>query len=671
MVAIAAISLLVGGIGIMNIVLATVLERTREIGIRRAIGARRADIVRQFLMESVLISGGGGLVGIMFGYFLSWLIARAAEWKTIVTTPSILIAFGVSVVVGVVFGIYPAMKASRIDPIEALYAMSKRLLALISMALLCQASDPFSVGGYLRNRFHPQIVQEHDVEGLEAHVADGKLVLTVESFLELLLKNSTDIRITQLDAFYNAAYAITAAKAPFDPQLLLSFNTTRTAQPEPNQISGAQTLESLSQNSQAAFTQVLGAGPTVSASYNANRLSSNSAFNVFNPDISDSLNFQAVQPLLQGRGNLPIRTPLLIAKAQLAITSKQSQSTIANTMANAAVQYWEAVRARDNIRVQQQALDLAQKSYEHDKLALELGALSRLDIFQSESQVAQRRLSLIQSQYAYREQLDALRRLIGADLKPATRSMEIVLQDDPAALLTTQPLAQTLDEAIATALRDRPELNAANQRISIDDLNEKAARNALLPRLDLSVNVGSAGLAGVQLASTGLLGTAAIPISSNGLGDSLRQLLGFNAPYYGAGLTLSLPFKASGARANLADALVSRTRDNYTIRQLQQQVILEVKTAANELELARESVKAALIARDLAKQNADAEQQKYELGTVTAFELLSAQTSLATVEGSVVDANVSFQKALISYGRATWAAPYGGLEAVVRIPNLP
>ena len=120
MVAIAAISLLVGGIGIMNIVLATVLERTREIGIRRAIGARRADIVRQFLMESVLISVGGGLVGIAFGYFLSWLIATAAEWKTIVTTSSIVIAFGVSVVVGVVFGIYPAVKASRIDPIEAL-----------------------------------------------------------------------------------------------------------------------------------------------------------------------------------------------------------------------------------------------------------------------------------------------------------------------------------------------------------------------------------------------------------------------------------------------------------------------------------------------------------------------------------------------------------------------
>jgi putative ABC transport system permease protein len=76
--------------------------------------------VRQFLTESVLISVGGGALGIAFGFFLSWLIARAAEWKTIVTTSSVLIAFSVSVAVGVIFGIYPALKAARIDPIEAL-----------------------------------------------------------------------------------------------------------------------------------------------------------------------------------------------------------------------------------------------------------------------------------------------------------------------------------------------------------------------------------------------------------------------------------------------------------------------------------------------------------------------------------------------------------------------
>ena len=120
MICIAGISLLVGGIGIMNIMLATVLERTREIGIRRAIGARQGDIVRQFLTEAVLISIVGGLIGIAFGFTLSRVIATAAGWSTVVTTSSIVVAFGVSVFIGLLFGIYPAVQAAKLDPIEAI-----------------------------------------------------------------------------------------------------------------------------------------------------------------------------------------------------------------------------------------------------------------------------------------------------------------------------------------------------------------------------------------------------------------------------------------------------------------------------------------------------------------------------------------------------------------------
>ncbi len=120
MLCIAGISLLVGGIGIMNIMLATVLERTREIGIRRAIGARQADIIRQFLTEAILISILGGLIGIAFGFTLAKLIASAAGWPTVVTTSSIVVAFGVSVGIGLVFGIYPAVQAAKLDPIEAI-----------------------------------------------------------------------------------------------------------------------------------------------------------------------------------------------------------------------------------------------------------------------------------------------------------------------------------------------------------------------------------------------------------------------------------------------------------------------------------------------------------------------------------------------------------------------
>jgi len=120
MVAIASISLLVGGIGIMNIMLASILERTREIGVRRAVGARQSDIVRQFVVEAMLISFGGGVIGIAFGFVMSRLIALLAGWSTIVTASSIALAFLVSISVGLVFGIYPATKAARLDPVEAI-----------------------------------------------------------------------------------------------------------------------------------------------------------------------------------------------------------------------------------------------------------------------------------------------------------------------------------------------------------------------------------------------------------------------------------------------------------------------------------------------------------------------------------------------------------------------
>jgi putative ABC transport system permease protein len=117
---IASISLLIGGIGIMNIMLANILERTREIGVRRAVGARKRDIWQQFLIEALTISFLGGLTGILFGFGVSRVVALYAEWSTVVTPTSIAMSFGVSAAVGLIFGVYPAVRASRLDPVEAL-----------------------------------------------------------------------------------------------------------------------------------------------------------------------------------------------------------------------------------------------------------------------------------------------------------------------------------------------------------------------------------------------------------------------------------------------------------------------------------------------------------------------------------------------------------------------
>ena len=121
MVAIASISLLVGGIGIMNIMLASVLERTREIGVRRAVGATRRDIIRQFLVETTLITTTGGAAGVLLGVALSQMVGYFAGWSTIVTASSIVLAFFVSVSVGIVFGVYPAVRAATLDPVLALH----------------------------------------------------------------------------------------------------------------------------------------------------------------------------------------------------------------------------------------------------------------------------------------------------------------------------------------------------------------------------------------------------------------------------------------------------------------------------------------------------------------------------------------------------------------------
>ena len=118
--AIASVSLLVGGIGIMNIMLVSVTERTREIGIRMAVGARERDILLQFLIEALILAVTGGAVGILLGVAGSSLISRFAGWSTLISPGAVLVAFGFSAVVGVFFGFYPARKASRLDPIEAL-----------------------------------------------------------------------------------------------------------------------------------------------------------------------------------------------------------------------------------------------------------------------------------------------------------------------------------------------------------------------------------------------------------------------------------------------------------------------------------------------------------------------------------------------------------------------
>jgi outer membrane protein TolC len=529
---------------------------------------------------------------------------------------------------------------------------------------LTAASLP--VPGWLSRRFNPDTVQVRDVQGISERIVDGKLTLDIHSFLELALKNSSDINISRMEV-YTSADQVKAAHAVFDPVVSMGFNTLRSESPQYSQIGGASILSSLSGNSFLSYQELVPTGQTVNVGFVATRNSTNSEFNIFNPSISGSLNFSIAQPLLQNRNGIQFKAPLKIARSQLAITSKQTEASIATTLAAAAGQYWDAVRARDNVKVLQQTLDLAQKSYERDKQALDLGALASLDIYQSQTQVAQRKTDLVQAQYSYIAALDGLRKIIGADLTPQLRTVEIVLTDDPAKLPERTAILP-YEQAYQAALRVRPELDVQRERLAIDDLNARVARNLMLPRVDLTVQGQSAGLGGNQVAVVGPLGIVS-PAVSGGLPDALGQVFAFNSPSYGAGLSITIPFRATAARAQLADALVARTRDRYIERQMEQQIAQDVRQAITAIELASASIESARLARDLAQKNVEAEQQKYELGTITAFEVLDSQSRLASAESSLLNAFVGYQQAYVSYERATWTL-LDGLGIVVETPKV-
>ena len=556
---------------------------------------------------------------------------------------------------------------------RARFGISSRAWALrewcawLLVLIIAMPAAAFPIPGVFTQRFRGPTIRVRNIEGLREHVEDGKLRLRLKDFLTLVLANNTEININRLDVL-TAANSILAAHAPFDPNLTAGFNTVRNISPSFSQIQGAETLSSLGQNSQINLNQNLPTGQSVTVGFNATRTSTNNRFQFFNPSIFTGLNFVVTQPLLQNRTNLQFRAPLEIARTQLLITSEQSEARIADLVAAAGRQYWDAIEARENIRVAEQSRDLAQKSYERDQMALELGALPKLDIFQSQSQVAQRKVAVIHAQYAYRDALDGLRRLMGADLVPETRDAEIVLEDDPASLPALSPI-EPFDEAFANAMRNRPELSSARRRTSIDDLNARVARNSMMTRLDLSALGGGSGLGGNQVPTSGPLGTGPSRFIAGGLGDSLGQLFAFNAPFYGFALQLTIPVRSSAAQASLADALVNKARDQYQQRQLEQQVIQEVKLARNQLEMATSQIEAGKIARDLAQKTVEAEQQKYELGGGTVFEVLQVQNNLASVESTLVSAYTGYQKALLNYKRAVWTL-LEGMGIIVETPKV-
>jgi outer membrane protein len=475
-------------------------------------------------------------------------------------------------------------------------------------------------------------------QGLQDHAASGKLVLTLDDTIRLALSNNTDIRIDRSQIEF-AENNLSRGYARFDPLLTSSFADQRTKSPTSTQLQGASILNTLSQTTQIGYSQTLPTGTNFQTSFFANKLSTNSSFSFLNPSLGTALQFTVTQPLLRNRGLFPNRAPILIAQRNLKQARASFQGEVNGIILQTTADYWNVVLARENLAVQRKSLDEAQRTYDHDKKALSLGALPPLDIYRSESQVASRRVGVIQAEYALKQTEDQLRRDLGADIDPATRVLELDLTDQP------EPVGELPNTDIATALAralaNRPEFESARQQLAGDELSIRLAHNNLKPDLELSGFYAGNGLAGNT--ATG----------DTGLSNSLGQVFHFTYPAYGATLSLTLPVRNHAAQANLADALVSRRRDQYQERQTNQSITLEVTNAVHALEQAKLTMEAAKVAVNLARETLHADERKYELGSEPIFFVLDAQTQLAQAELNLIQAQVNFQVAEAQLDHAT------------------
>jgi outer membrane protein TolC len=463
------------------------------------------------------------------------------------------------------------------------------------------------------------------------------------------MANNTDIAIQRLTVDV-AQNAITRAFAAFDPLATASFSSTEQRTPTGDQLTagaGASALVQLSQPANFNYAQTLPTGLQYNVDYSAAKLSTNSGYYYYNPTLTSSLSLSISQPLIKNRGEYINRVPIMVASSTLRKTEYDLKTSLLQLVSNAENAYWDAVLARENLRVAENARDLADQALKRAQRELELGALSPLDIYNPQQQYATSQIGVSQAQYLLRQTEDALRRQMGADLDPQIRTLPIVLTETVTPEADAPPI--DAEKEVRKALAARPDLKSATQSLDIDDLGIKLAKNELLPDLELTGSYSTQGLGGIFYPPSSIPGilSAAAPIPG-GFGDALTQMFGFSYPMYSVGLTLRLPIKNHQASADMADALVAKKRDALNVRTVRQQVRLDVLTAVSQVESSKDAMKLSVVAEDFSRKYMEAEQKKLELGNSTFFFVLQAQGALETAESSVVQNAVGYRRNLMN-----------------------
>jgi len=504
-------------------------------------------------------------------------------------------------------------------------------------------------------------------------VHDGKLEISLQDAVELALENSLDIVVQRYNPWIadtdilrtlgggagrglsGTGTASVLGNIPslnFDPQVTASISYDDRTSPINNPfISGTGTssltkLVTHTSTYNTQYSQGFATGTGFFTSYNNTRNSQTSSANLFNPSVQSSLFAGFSQELLNGFGLLPNTRNIRIAKNSRKIADWQFTLQAITTVTNTITAYWELVFARENVKVQQQAVTVAQKLYNDNRKQLEIGTMAPLDVTRAESELATDRQNLIVAQTAKLQQEQILKNDISKNpLAPNLINVEIIPTDLPKQPEAVE--APSFEEAVKEAFAKRPDLQQQMLSLQNGDIEVRATRNALLPTATLVAQYGTVGLGGNQL----LLGPP-VTTKPGGFGDASSQVFHNNFPDYSVSVSLSVPLRNRQAQADNQRAILTQRQLEAQMQQLKNAALLDVRTTYIALEQDRGRVEAAAKARELQQQTFDAERKKYELGASTVFLVIQTQRDLILAQGTELRSLADLVEAKANYERA-------------------
>ena len=417
-----------------------------------------------------------------------------------------------------------------------------------------------------------------------------------------------------------------------------------------------------------AYNQAFVTGTNLAVGFNNTRVTTSSNFATLSPQLNSSFRATLTQHLLQGFGFVPNKRFIIIAKNNREISDVAFRLQITTTVDQIQNMYWDLVNAYENVKVQQDALALADKTLSDNKKQVEIGTLAPIEIVRAQSVVATNQQSLILAKTNLELQQLLMKNALSRTLVDSALIDAEVIPTDTVRMATDDAavLDQPSQNLINDALTHRPELAESRIDLRSRELSMKAVKNSLLPSVDLFAYYGGSGLGGAQnpanlcvnqganpgFGCAGPPGT--VPITpTTGYGTTLNQLVNSTAPDKGAGISLNIPIRNRAAQANQIRSQMEFRQAELRLQQVENEIRIEVRNAQFAVQQNRASVDAAQAAVDLAQQSLDAEQKKYALGASTTTLVLQQSSGLTQARSNLVAAHAAYEKSRVEMDRAT------------------